>query len=274
MNQDAVYSVAVIRADEEGYVTVGINEFVRTEENKDVRDDIYLSVHVLDEYAYAPAYKVGVGTHKVKIFSEWAFVIFRSGVEDKTDLTDALGNQHRFYADYSDTNKRYQAKNFNAQQRDEITAYYKDKFAGQDYSYPASPETTLSQTLINASNANGWGGMPVEVGVSNVYRNSANFPADKCYVVTFEEPNNKYFTSITVYDLDGYMVDTDRFSINSYEWEKNEDGTVTIHFNCGEDAINNLITGNQPFNFATRNYGASQEVVDKKFNLLALEEVK
>ena len=107
--------------------------------------------------------------------------------------------------------------------------------------------------------------MRVELGVSNIYRNTKHFDGTVCQTVTFEEPDNKYFTSITVYDETGYMIDSSRFSINSYEWDKNTDGTVTISFNCGEDAINNLLTGGQDFNYTVRNYGVSQRVVDDEF---------
>ena len=92
----------------------------------------------------------------------------------------------------------------------------------------------LQKALNQLVNAQGWGGMPVELGVSNIYRNTRQFAGDVCQTVTFEEPDNKYFTSITLYDETGYMIDSSRFSINSYEWDKNTDGTVTISFNCGD----------------------------------------
>jgi hypothetical protein len=107
--------------------------------------------------------------------------------------------------------------------------------------------------------------MPVEVGVSNIYRNTQQFDGGVCQTVTFKEPDNKYFTSITLYDETGYMIDSSRFSINSYEWDKNSDGTVTISFHCGDDAINNLTTNGQDFNYTVRNYGVTQRVVDDEF---------
>jgi hypothetical protein len=118
---------------------------------------------------------------------------------------------------------------------------------------------------IAQSNAQGWGGMPVELGVSNIYRNTNQFDGGVCQTVTFEEPDNKYFTSVTLYDEAGYMIDSSRFSINSYEWDKNIDGTVTINFNCGDNAINNLKTDGQESNYTVRNYGVTQRGADDEF---------
>ena len=61
------------------------------------------------------------------------------------------------------------------------------------------------------------------------------------------------------------MIDSSRFSINSYEWDRNSDGTVTISFNCGDEAVNNLTTDGQDFNYTVRNYGVTQRVVDDEF---------
>jgi len=53
--------------------------------------------------------------------------------------------------------------------------------------------------------------------------------------------------------------------INSYTWEPNKDGTITIHFNA-EGKKNNITSSGKEFNYIVRNYGASQAVIDKKIN--------
>lgn len=258
MNQDSLYSSAIVRTDENGMVHVGIDEGAR----------VYVSVQVLDENSASPAYFVGAGEHSVKIDTEYAFVVFRAGVENKSDLSDALAAQPLFHVDYSATiGHDYVAPSYDVEQRDALTAKLKADFlqSGKDFVYVAGKEHNEDPVLIAQSNAQGWGGMPVELGVSNIYRNTRQFDGDVCQTVTFEEPDNKYFTSITLYDQTGYMIDSARFSINSYEWDKNDDGTVTISFNCGEDAINNLATNGEGFNYTVRNYGVSQRVVDDEF---------
>ena len=258
MNQDSLYSSAIIRADEKGMVHVGIDEGAR----------VYTSVHVLDENSASPAYFVGAGDHSVKIDTEYAFVIFRAGVEDKNDLSDALAAQPLFHVDYSATaGHDYIAPNYDVAQRNILTEKLKADFlkSGKDYVYVGGKEHNEDPVHIAQTNAQGWGGMPVELGVSNIYRNTKQFDGGACQTVTFEEPDNKYFSSITLYDEKGYMIDSSRFSINSYEWHKNSDGTVTISFNCGNDAINSLTSDGQSFNYTVRNYGVTQRVADDEF---------
>jgi len=200
--------------------------------------------------------------------TEYAFIIFRAGVEDKNDLSDALAAQPLFHVDYSATvGHDYIAPNYNVAQRNILTEKLKADFlkSGKDFVYVGGKEHNEDPVSVAQSNAQGWGGMPVELGVSNIYRNTKQFDGGVCQTVTFEEPDNKYFTSITLYDETGYMIDSSRFSINSYEWDKNSDRTVTISFNCGEDAINNLTTDGQDFNYTVRNYGVTQRVADDEF---------
>lgn len=258
MNQDSLYSAAIIRADENGMVHVGIDKGVK----------VYTSVHVLDENSASPAYFVGAGKHSVKIDTEYAFIVFRAGVEDKMDLSNALAAQPLFHVDYSATaGHDYVAPNFDVAQRNNLTKKLKADFLkkGKDFVYVSGKKHDVDPVRIAQSNAQGWGGMPVELGVSNIYRNTKQFEGNVCQTVTFEEPDNKYFTSVTLYDEAGYMIDSSRFSINSYEWNKNSDGTVTINFNCGDDAVNNLITNGQDFNYTIRNYGVTQRVANDDF---------
>jgi len=258
MNQDSLYSSAIVRADEKGLVHVGINEGA----------SVYTSVHVLDENSASPAYFVGAGDHSVKIDTEYAFIIFRAGVEDKKDLSAALSAQPLFHVDFSDNfGHDYVAPNYDVAQRNVLTKKLKADFlkSGKDFVYVSGKKHNVDPARIAQSNAQGWGGMPVELGVSNIYRNTKQFDGNVCQTVTFKEPDNKYFSSVTLYDEVGYMIDSSRFSINSYEWDKNSNGTVTINFNCGNGAINNLTTNGQDFNYTFRNYGVTQRVADDEF---------
>ena len=44
------------------------------------------------------------------------------------------------------------------------------------------------------------------------------------------------------------------------------DGTITVSFNCGDNALNNIDTRGQKFSFTMRYYGVSQEVIDGKID--------
>ena len=114
--------------------------------------------------------------------------------------------------------------------------------------------------------------MVTEVGVSNTYNSSENIPGDVPHAMTFPDPKNGFFTSFTIYDLDGYLLEGNTH-INSYTWKPNEDGTITVHFNA-EGEINNITSGGQEFNYIVRNYGVSEAALDKTINPVNPEPVK
>ena len=53
-------------------------------------------------------------------------------------------------------------------------------------------------------------------------------------------------------------------NVNSNNAEKNADGTYTVSFGCGDDAVNNIKTANESgvFNLGFRHYIPSQKVRD------------
>jgi hypothetical protein len=82
--------------------------------------------------------------------------------------------------------------------------------------------------------------------------------------VTFPDPDNAFFTSFTIYDTDGYLMEGNSH-ISSYTWKSNEDGSTTIHFNC-EGKANTITSGGKKFNYIVRSYGASQKIIDEVIN--------
>jgi len=95
--------------------------------------------------------------------------------------------------------------------------------------------------LINTA---GWAGLPAKHAYYFVV-----LPGDEGAKngehssVTFAKPDLQYdraaYWSITIYNEQGWVV-TDPFNINSTKAVPNEDGTITLNFNGGEDAINNI----------------------------------
>ncbi len=93
-------------------------------------------------------------------------------------------------------------------------------------------------------NLGGWGGLPAKHAFYFVIA-----PGDKasrkgeCSSTTFFPPElqkerNGYW-SLTLYNQQGWVV-TDKFNTNSHKATPNKDGSYTLSFNCGENAINNL----------------------------------
>jgi len=163
---------------------------------------------------------------------------------------------------------------FNQEQLEKLRTEYKQEFLerGDDFTYAKGPGR-VDQHVLDLSHAAGWGGMEPELNVSNVYMSSDTMSGDVARSITFEDPKNQYFTSFTLYDADGYLMDGETH-INSKTWKPNEDGTITIHFNAGEDAINNLSSGGKDFNYTIRNYGVRQTVLDGEWKPLKPEPVK
>ena len=90
----------------------------------------------------------------------------------------------------------------------------------------------------------GWAGLPSR----HAYYTLVS-PGDEaakrgeCASTTFNPPDlqndRSGYWSLTVYDEQGWVV-TDVFYTNTQKATLNADGSYTIHFNCGDDAINNL----------------------------------
>ena len=54
--------------------------------------------------------------------------------------------------------------------------------------------------------------------------------------------------------------------LSSRDAVANKDGTYTVRFNCGKDAVNNLQSSEKVFGFAWRVYGSSYKVKSGRWN--------
>jgi len=112
----------------------------------------------------------------------------------------------------------------------------------------------------------GWGGAQI---VDNIYEVSGNYPSNTCHQATFEDPKNKAFWSITVYDKNGFMFN-DLANVSSNTATVNKEGTYTVSFGCGSDAPNNIVIANdtQMFNLGIRHYMPSDKVSKQGYRIL------
>ena len=258
MNDDTLYGVAIVKA-VDGQVTFDIPD----------TGDTYMSVQVVTENGHGEHLIVEDGVHTVPITdSSTAFLIYRSGVENgleksREGLAKVDTSQFNFAVDYQLPNYDFQAVEKEVWERKRVVDGIVEKEGVFTYTFPRTPEKVTDLTQWNLENAAGWGGaspVPLE---GNKYVNSPVIDGSACYTTTFEDPDNRFFTSITAYDMEKYLIDG-AVAQNSHSWEVNADKTVTVSFNCGENAINNIDTKGQNFTITTRHYGATQAVIDSE----------
>ncbi|MBW3695419.1 DUF1254 domain-containing protein [Vibrio sp. T187] len=250
MNDDTLYSVAVV-------------ETVDGKVNFDIpKVDVYMAVQVVSEGGHGQHYVVGEGSYDLPVETQYAFLIYRTGTEKGLDASRAAQDQIT-----TDNLKfgTYQVKSFNYDEVETWTKALTAETQGEifNYTFPRTSQQVTDRHQWNLENANGWGGSSPEVDVANLYTNSVTFSGSECNTTTFDEPQSKYFTSITAYDQSRYLIDGANH-VSSNNWEENANGTITVSFNCGEQAINNINTQGQDFSFTVRYYGVSQKVLDGK----------
>ena len=250
MNDDTLYGAAIVEA-VDGEVTFSIPT-----------TDNYLAVQVVTERGHGQHYVVDDGSYKLPVESQFAFLIYRSGTEKgieyaKESLNRVDTNDFNFATDYKVRPYDY----------DEVEKWVKkftEEVNGMEkftYTFPSTSKEVTDLHQWNLENAAGWGGASPEAFVGNMYSNSPKMKASICYTTTFKDPENKFFTSITAYDADKYLMEGVR-SISSHTWVKNEDETVTVSFNCGDSAKNNIDTRGNDFTFTTRHYGVNPTVMN------------
>ncbi|WP_420582121.1 DUF1214 domain-containing protein [Reichenbachiella sp.] len=254
MNHDCLYSVAITRV-VDGKISFEIPENV----------EVYTSVQVVDQYGHGQHYIVTKGKHALDIDqtdgTTHAFLIFRSGLEK--GLETARANQDKLTT-WGLVSGDYKVPNYNFEEVDAKTAELRNEVQGKAfyYTFPRNEKEVTDRHQWNLECALGWGGASPIAYESNLYSNSRVFDGTKSYTTTFMNPESVYFTSITVYDSQRYLFeDEDIENINSNTWEVNPDNTVTISFNCGEDARNNINTKGQDFTFTLRYYGVTEQVI-------------
>jgi hypothetical protein len=269
MNDDTLYGVAVINA-VDGKVTFEIPE-----------TNNYFSVQVVTENGHGEYLIVEDGLHTLPVTrTDTAFLIYRSGVEIGDSVEGGIANavtqlkkvdttKFNFATDLILPNYNFTEVEAEVDKRKAIVDEIVERDGVFTYTFPRTPDQITDLTQWNLENAAGWGGASPVVLEGNKYVNSPFIDGDTCKTTTFEDPKNRFFTSVTAYDAEKYLIEG-AVAINSYSWEANADGTVTISFNCGDDAINNIDTSayGKDFTITTRHYGATQEVIDSKFDII------
>jgi hypothetical protein len=254
MNHDSLYSVAITKV-VDGKISFEIPEDVL----------VYTSVQVIDQYGHGQYYIVSKGKHTVEVDTSdgttHAFLIFRSGLEKGMDVAKA--NQDKLTT-WGLVSGDFEVPNYDFDAVDAKTDELRAEMTGKPfyYTFPRNEKDVTDRHQWNLECALGWGGASPVANEANLYTNSKMLDGKKSYSTTFMNPESVYFSSITVYDARRYLFeDEDVKSVNSNTWEVNSDNTVTVSFNCGDGAKNNIDTKGQDFTFTVRYYGVTEQVI-------------
>jgi hypothetical protein len=264
MNRDTYYSMAVVDVSQGAKITM-----------PNIPEGKYMSVQGVTEDHRIQAMKYGPGTFDLSTHTgKHLYLIIR--LDATFTESEAKEIQDRMRIE-SNSNEEFRTVSVNQKSFTEVEDALKAKLpaiAKEDginimrgmFTDPRDESgSEFSSEKYQVGAAVGWGGAQMN---DNIYEASGNFSTDGSYQLTFEDPKNKAFWSITVYDAKGFMFnDLANFSSNTAK--ANDDGTYTISFGCGEDEPNNLEIANSTnqFNIIVRHYQPSKRVIEDDYRL-------
>jgi hypothetical protein len=260
-----------VRANRDTLYTVGLYDNLKGIHIEQPDNGIFQSALVLDENAFAKDYVWSSGGFDVRPSDGFVLVIFRIGLEE--GLEKARKAQKAIKVSNFGT-RTYVTPRYNKADRDALWSKLNKKAIGSgiflEYAYD---ENTIDPQTRSLSNAAGWGGMAFSV---NNYQMSNNIKGTQCMQTTFEDPRVDEFWSFTLYDAEGWLLPIGDNVLNSRDAVANKNGTYTVSINCGDDAINNITSGDvEEWSVTWRSYGSSYKVKSGQWNpLLDLKEVE
>jgi hypothetical protein len=270
MNRDTYYSMAVVDVSEGASITM-----------PEIPEGKYMSVQPVTEDHRIQAMMYGPGKFDLTTHTgTHLYLIIRLGVTfseaEAKEFQDKMvieANSDKIFAtvpvnkkSFTEVENALKAKLPSIAKRDGVFGM-RGMFT--DPRDESGKEFTEEKYQVGA--AIGWGGAQM---IDNIYEVSGNLSTDSCYQLTFEDPKNTAFWSITIYDEKGFMFN-DLANYSSNTAQVNEDGTYTISFGCGTDAPNNLEIDNPSgfFNITIRHYQPSEKVYKQNYRIAPLMKV-
>ncbi|WP_246129139.1 DUF1214 domain-containing protein [Colwellia demingiae] len=265
MNRDTYYSFAVIDVSKGASITM-----------PEIPAGKYMSIQAVTEDHRIQAMEYGAGTFELSTHTgSHVYVVIRldatfseaqaKEIQDKmsvkanssTEFTAPTVNEQSF----TQVENSLKAQIAGIAKRDGVNA-----LTGMFTDVKGDSAKLYTDEKYQVGAAIGWGGAQM---VDNIYEVSGNYPMDQCHQATFEDPKNKAFWSITVYNKKGFMFD-DAANVSSNTAVMNKDGRYTVSFGCGSDAPNNIKTANESgvFNLGIRHYQPSDKVKNEGYRIL------
>jgi hypothetical protein len=252
MNQDTVYSAAVVNASAGATVTL-----------PEVADGRYMTVMIAQNDHYVDQVFKTAGKHQIKSDTDFVGVLVRIGLnmndpDDKTKIQairdaiklDVKATEPHVFPDY-DMKQLVSLRNELATEAGELGSLNNMQGA----------RGTVDKHMHILGTAAGWGLFPDE---NARYLSYGQKDGTGCFKATYNVPpfNAPGFFSITMYDAEGWIF-SEQAILNKHNIEFNDEGTFDVFFgDCGDGAKNNLpiVAG---WNFLMRVYEPRLDELDR-----------
>lgn len=261
MNRDTLYSMGVVDTSKGATITVPA-----------LPKDRYVSVYLVDNDHYCPLVIYTAGTHDLPRDTKYLGVGVRIQVINPRDaaeiaLVNKLQDQFIIKAGSADPLPAFK---WNLASLTALTAQYeKDSAQYSSFKGMQGPRGKVNEKIRHIAAAAGWGLFPEWDATYLNY--SRGEDSSRCYMATYEPPQNEAFWSVTVYGSDGYMK-SDNNIVNSSTVKPNTDGTFTLYFgskaSCGD--VPNRLDVSDGWNYIMRIYRPGASVVDGTYRLPAV----
>ncbi len=149
MNDDTLYSAAIVEA-QKRRVQFSIPEV-----------DVYMSVQVVTEGGHGQHYVVGAGDYDLEIETQFAFLIYRTGMEKGLEIARAAQDEIKVDTLVFGT---YDVRPYDYSEVEEWTSRLTAETRGSPfkYTFPRTSAEITDRHQWNLENANGWGGASPE----------------------------------------------------------------------------------------------------------------
>lgn len=239
--------------------------------------DRYLSVMVVDQGHYIPLVLHEPGEHRLHaddLGSRYVLLAARVLVDpaDRADVAAANAVQDGFAVE-AGASEPFVLPDYDTASFDETRTALLTLargIGGFAHAFGAADEVDPVRHLIGT--AAGWGGLPEsEAFYANV---EPGLPVG-AYALTVGDVPTDAFWSVSLYNADGYFeeVDGGLVNVNSVTADRNDDGTVTIHFGGPDDGRPNRLGIAEGWNYLVRYYRPHPEVVDGSWTFPAVAPV-
>lgn len=241
-NFDLIYSYGVF--DTKNGITVTVPPY-----------DLYQSVQIFDEDHFTIAVVYPGQTVTVKqsdlTHGRYVYLFMRTqprsldakGIAEMNKRQDSVKVMFGGTPEPYKSDVKYDVDSFNKLRAEIVRRGPKEAVIYKGFVSKGDKIITPQYQLVNIG---GWGGLPAKhafywvVAPGDKGATNAQCSSTTIQPLPVQYDKNGYW-SLTVYNAEGW-VKTDKFVINSHNAKPNKDGSYTLHFNCGKDAINNFET--------------------------------